>query len=468
MGSGKILNDKQKIWQKDIDHYVHPWTDFSTFKDTGSLVVAEAEGAYVYDADGRQYLDGIAGLWCVNAGYGRDEIGQAMADQAKKMVYYSSFGAHTSIPAAELASKLAELAPGNLNRVFYGTGGSMSNDTNVRMIHFYFNQLGKPKKKQIITRHDGYHGSTYMAMSLTGVAFDHDGFDIIGTELIHRINAPNMYRRPEGTTASEYCDILVDEFRAKIEEIGPEKVAAFFAEPIIGAGGVLVPPPDYHKRMLAVCCEYGILYVADEVVTAFGRLGHFFASEAAFDIVPDFITAAKGLTSAYSPLSASIFSEEIYDVISIPQSKGGMFTHGFTYSGHPVSCAAALANIAIMEREDIPGHVRHIGPYFQKKLETLMDLPLLGDVRGSHFMMCLESVADRKTKELINPDAQVGNRIADACEKRGLLVRPLAHLNILSPPLVLNHEQIDWMVEILRESIVEVMMSLKRDGFWTG
>jgi len=390
-----------------------------------------------------------------------------MADQAERMVYYSSFGAHTSIPAAELASKLAELAPSNLNKVFYGTGGSMSNDTNVRMVHFYFNRLGKPKKKQIITRHDGYHGSTYMAMSLTGVAFDHDGFDIIGTELIHRISAPNMYRRPEGSSPEEYCDILVDEFRAKIEEIGPDNVAAFFAEPIIGAGGVLVPPPGYHKRMLEVCREYGMLYIADEVVTAFGRLGHFFASETVFDIVPDFITTAKGLTSAYSPLSASIFSDEIYDVISVPQSEGGMFTHGFTYSGHPVSCAAALANIDIMEREDIPGHIRKVGPYFEKQLATLMDLPLIGDIRGSHFMMCLESVANRDTKELIDPSAKVGNRIADACEKRGLLVRPLGHLNVLSPPLVLTETQIDWMVDILRVSITEVMDDLTREGIWS-
>ena len=237
--------DTKDIWQKDKDHHIHPWTDFSTFNEKGSLILAESDGAHVIDSEGNQYLDGIGGLWCVNAGYGRDEIAQAMADQARRMVYYSSFGAHTSVPAAELAHKLAELAPPSLNRVFYGSGGSVANDTAVRMIHFYFNRLGKPTKKKIITRHDGYHGSTYMAMSLTGVPFDHVGFDLVGDDLIHRVSSPNVYRRPDGMTVEEYCDHLVDEFRSKVEELGPDNVAAFFAEPIMGAGGVIVPPDGY-------------------------------------------------------------------------------------------------------------------------------------------------------------------------------------------------------------------------------
>ena len=198
MNTRNFNYDTQAIWQKDRDHCMHPWTDFSEFKEKGSLVVAEAERAYIYDSEGNRYLDGIGGLWCVNVGYGRDEIAQAMADQARRMCYYSSFGHHTSIPAAELSAKLAELAPGSLNHIFYGTGGSMANDTAVRMIHFYFNRLGRPNKKKIITRHDGYHGSTYLAMSLTGVAFDHQGFDLVGGDLIHRVSCPNIYRRPDG------------------------------------------------------------------------------------------------------------------------------------------------------------------------------------------------------------------------------------------------------------------------------
>ena len=387
--------DAKDIWKKDRDHHVHPWTDFSTFKEKGSLVLADAEGAYVSDVEGNRYLDGIAGLWCVNVGYGRKEIAQAMAEQAEKMVYYSSFGHHTSIPAAELAHKLATLAPGSLNHVQFGTGGSMANDTAVRMIHYYFNRLGKKTKKKIITRHDGYHGSTYLAMSLTGVAFDHQGFDIIDDGLIERISSPNTYRRPDGMSLDEFCDELVKEFEDKINSLGADNVAAFFAEPIMGAGGVIVPPPGYHVRMLEVCRRYGVLYVADEVVTAFGRLGHFFASESVFGMVPDIITCAKGLSSAYAPLSATILSDEFYDVISEPTTDGSMLTHGFTYSGHPVCCAAGLKNIEIMEREDLCGHIREVGPYLEQQLATLSDLDIVGDVRGSHFMMCVENVANK-------------------------------------------------------------------------
>ena len=458
--------DTQDIWQKDIDHFVHPWTDFETFHEKGSLVVAESEGAYIFDSDGRRYLDGIGGLWCVNAGYGRAEIGQAMAEQATRMTYYSSFGHHTTIPVAELSHTLARLAPGPLNHVLYGSGGSMANDTTVRVIHFYFNQLGMPDKKIIITRENGYHGSTYLAMSMTGIEYDHIGFDVIGEPLIQKVSGPDLYRRPEGTTPEEYTNLLLDEFRGKIESLGAENVAAFFAEPIMGAGGVLVPPPGYLKGMRDLCTEYRILFVSDEVVTAFGRLGHFFASEDEFGIVPDVINSAKGLTSAYAPLSATLISDEIYDVISVPQAEGSVFAHGFTYSGHPVCCAAALKNIEIMEREDLCGHVRRVGPYFSERLATLSDLGIGGDVRGSPFMQCVENVADKETKQLFDPSVHVGDRVANACEKRGLIVRPIAHLNVLSPPLVLTTDQIDWMVDVLREGIIEVQADLLAEGIW--
>jgi len=458
--------DTQDIWQKDKDHFIHPWTDFSTFQEQGSMVVAESEGAYIVDSDGKRYLDGIGGLWCVNVGYGRAEIGQAMAEQATKMTYYSSFGHHTTIPVAELSAKLASLAPGPLNHVLYGSGGSMANDTTVRLVHFYFNQLGMPDKKMIITRENGYHGSTYLAMSMTGIDYDHIGFDVIGEPLIQRVSGPDLYRRPEGTTPEEYTDLLLAEFRAKVESLGPQNVAAFFAEPIMGAGGVLVPPPGYLKGMRDLCTEFQVLFVADEVVTAFGRLGHFFASEDVFGIVPDIINSAKGLTSAYAPLSATLISDGIYDVISVPQAEGSVFAHGFTYSGHPVCCAAALANIEIIEREDICGHVRRVGPYFSERLASLSDLGIVGDVRGSHFMQCVENVADKETKELFDPSVHVGDRVAGACEKRGLIVRPIAHLNVLSPPLVLTVEQIDWMVDVLRDGIIEVQADLVAEGLW--
>ena len=450
----------EELWQKDLDHHFHPFTDFATWREKGALVIAESEGAYVYDSDGRRYLDGIGGLWCVNAGYGRTEIGKAMADQATKMAYYSPFTDTTSVPATELAHKLAELAPGNLNKVFYGASGSAANDTTVRLIHFYFNQLGRPEKKTIITRYNSYHGSTYLAMSLTGIEHDHEGFDVVGPPLIERVTGPDLYRRPEGTTPEEYTDHLEAEFRAKVEQLGPNNVAAFFAEPIMGAGGVLTPPPGYLPRIREACRDYEILYVSDEVVTAFGRLGHFFASKEMFDIEPDIINTAKGLTSGYSPLSATIISDDIYDVVAKPQAEGAVFAHGFTYSGHPVSCAAALANIEIMEREDICGHVREVGPYFEERLATLADLPIVGDVRGSHFMLCVENVADQATKAKFPDSVRIGDRIAGACQSRGLIVRPIGHLNVMSPPLVLDRDQIDWLVGTLREAIIETMETL--------
>ncbi|MDT8894860.1 aminotransferase [Halomonas sp. I1] len=456
--------DKQEIWQKDRDHFMHPWTDFSTFKETGSMVFHQADGVSLQDADGKRYLDGIGGLWCVNIGYGRDEIADAVAEQIRDIPYFSTFGHHTTAPAARLAAKLAELAPGDLNHVFYGCGGSVANDTAVRMIHFYFNQLGQTSKKQIISRKDGYHGSTYMAMSITGVEVDHIGFDI-DRQLVHHISSPNPYRRPEGQSLEAFCDAKVQELEDKILELGPDKVAAFFAEPIMGAGGVIVPPEGYHQKTLAVCRKYDVLYVSDEVVTAFGRLGHMFASEDEFGIVPDIITCAKGLTSGYLPLGATIFSDRIYEVISKPQADGAIFTHGFTYSGHPVSCAAGLKNIEIMEREGLCEHVEDVGDYFERRLHELEDLEIVGDVRGRKFMMCLENVADKTTRELIAPDAKVGNRIADECQRRGLIVRPLAHMNILSPTLILTREHVDFVVATLRESIEATTASLKADGY---
>lgn len=457
--------DTEDLWRKDRDHVIHPWTDFATFKEEGSTVMAESDGVYVFDTEGNRFMDGIGGLWCVNIGYANDEMAQTIADQVRRIPYYSTFTHLTTPPAAELAAKLAELSPGDLNHVFFGTGGSMSNDTAIRIIHFYFNRLGKPNKKQIISRTNAYHGSTYLAMSMTGVAFDHQGFDL-HPSLVHHISCPDCYRRPEGMTLDEFRDHLVGEFEDKILELGPDNVACFIAEPIMGAGGVIVPPPGYHKAMKDVCERYEMLYIADEVVTAFGRLGHFFASEPVFDMVPDIITCAKGISSGYLPLSATLFSQAMYDVISVPQADGAMFTHGFTYSGHPVSCAAGLKNIEIMERDDLCGYVREIGPYFEQQLDTLRDLPIVGDVRGKCFMMCVENVANPATKETFAPEVLIGSRIADQAQKRGLIVRPVGHLNVLSPPLIMTRPQIDELVATLRESILATMDDLVREGVW--
>ncbi len=459
--------DTKALWEMDRDHYIHPWTDFSVFKEQGSLVIAESDGAYVIDSDGKRYLDGIGGLWCVNIGYGNEEMAEAIADQVRRMPYYSTFTHVTTPPAAELAAKVAQLAPGSLNHVFYGASGSVANDSAIRIIHFYNNRLGRKTKKKIIARTDGYHGSTYLAMSMTGVEFDHQGFDL-APDLVHHIPNPNPYRRPDGMSMEEFCDEKVADLRNAIEKLGAENVACFIAEPIMGAGGVIVPPPGYHKRTKEVCDEYEVLYISDEVVTGFGRLGHFFASEAVFGLVPDVITCAKGISSGYIPLSATILSEEIYDVISVPQADGAMFTHGFTYSGHPVACRAGLKNIEIMERDKICEHVREVGPYFEQQLATLTDLPIVGDVRGKCFMMCVENVANKETKELFEGSINIGGRVADECEKRGLIVRPVGHLNVLSPPLTLTKQEIDNMVAILREGIEASMTKLRSEGLWQG
>lgn len=457
--------DVNYLWEKDKAHFVHPFTDFSVFKEEGCDLITDSNGIYVQDANGNRYIDGIAGLWCVNIGHGRTELGQAMAEQAKKMAYFSPFNNLSNIPATQLAAKLAELAPNNLNHVFYSCGGSVANDTTIRIVHYYFNQLGKTDKKHIISRKNAYHGTTYVSATLTGIESSNWGFDTTH-QFIHHIKEANCYRRPEGMDEQEYCDYLIDDFEASIEKLGGEsKVAAFIAEPIMGAGGVLVAPENYHRRMYDVCKRHGMLYISDEVVTAFGRLGHFFASEKVFGIHPDIINCAKGLTSGYIPLGATLLSDEIYDVISKPQCAGGVFSTGFTYSGHPVACAVALKNIEIIENEKICEHVREVGPYLERQLKTLTDLSIVGDVRGSHFMMCIESVADKCSKELIPADANVGKRIANECQKRGLIVRPIAHLNVLSPPLIWDTDTVDKVVNILRESIISTTESLIKDGY---
>jgi adenosylmethionine-8-amino-7-oxononanoate aminotransferase len=459
--------DRQQIWEWDRKHWVHPWTDFSVFKEKGSTVIAEGDGPFIYDADGKRYIDGIGGLWCVNIGYGREEMAQAIADQCRRLCYYATFVDTTTPPAAELAHKLAQIAPKGLGHVFYSTGGSEANDQAVRIVHFYFNRLGKPNKKKIISRIDAYHGSTLLTATITGVMFDRIGFDVIDG-LVHHVSNPNPYRRPDGMSEAQWLEFLVKEFEDKILELGPDNVAMFFAEPIMGAGGVVVPPAGYHKRMKAVCEKYDMFYISDEVVTGFGRLGHMFASQDVFGIVPDIITGAKGVTSGYQPLGITLLSDKIYDVISVPQEPGAMFTTGFTYSGHAVACAAGLKNIEIIEREKICEHVREVGPYFEERLKTLYDLPIVGDVRGKCFMMCVEYVADQKTKALLPHEANIGGRIARIAQKRGALIRPIGHLNVLSPPLVLSKGQIDDLVEILRASAIEAMDELRKEGIWNG
>jgi len=459
----KFDYDTRDLFRKDRDHHIHPWNDCSSEELRETLVIAGGEGAYVTDANGKRYLDGIGGLWCVNVGYGREEIAQAMADQARRLAFYNTFVDTTHPLATELSAKLASLAPAHLNHVAFSSSGSAANETAVRLVHNFFNRLGKPRKKLILSRWQSYHGSTYLTAALSGKPEDRPLFDS-ASGIVHHLSAPDLYRRPAGQTPEEFCDALVAEMERAILELGPENIAAFIAEPVLGSGGVLVPPPGYHLRMQEICRRYEILTISDEVVTGFGRLGHMLCSEPMFGLEPDVIVCAKGITSGYAPLAATLFSDGILEVLHTANGTNDYLCHGFTWSGHPVGCAAALANIEILERERILDHVREVGPYFEMQLATLLDLPIVGDVRGSHFMLCVENVADKATKALFPEDVAVGDRIASECEARGLIVRPLGHLNVLSPPLIMNRAQIDALVAILRDSIVATMDGLAREG----
>jgi putrescine---pyruvate transaminase len=454
------------LWEMDRAHTLHPWTNFGPFEKEGSLVMARGDGCWLWDAEGRRYLDAIGGMWCTNIGLGRKEMADAIADQVLTLGFSNTFVDTTNAPSARLGAKLASLAPGDLNRVHFTTGGSTAVDTAYRMVQFYQTCLGFPKKTQMIARDYSYHGSTYISQSVgkrPGDRVDEFRYQEQG---IHHLTAPNPYRAPDGMDEQAFCDWLVEEFEAKIAEVGPENIGGFFAEPIQASGGVIVPPKDYLRRMWQVCQKHGILFVADEVVTAFGRIGHWFASWDEFGVQPDIITCAKGLTSGYLPLGALIFSDRIWQAMA--QKGERWFTSGYTYSGHPVACAAALKNIEIMEREDLLGNAMRVGQYFEDSLQSLADLPLVGQVRGKKLMVCVENVADKTTKALLPDEANESKRISNAAEAMGLMVRPIGHLNVMSPPLTITNGQVDFVVDTLRKAISQVTDELTREGFRLG
>lgn len=454
----------ESLWRKDRDHFLHPWTHFDSFKEEGSLVIRDARGAYVTDASGKRYLDGIGGLWCVNIGYGREEMARAIAEQVMRLSYSNTFVDCTNEPAAELAALLAELAPGSINHVAYSLSGSCANDTAVRLAHYYHSRRGEPSRRMVLSRYNSYHGSTYLGMTLGNREGDRSPHFRYIDGLVHHLSAPYAYRRPEGMSLKAFTDALVAELGDAIETLGAKNIAAFIAEPIQGAGGVVPPPPGYLERVRELVARHGILYISDEVVTGFGRIGHWFASYDEFGIEPDIIVAAKGLTSGYLPLGATLYSDAVHEVISASDPEA-WFTHGFTYSGHPVCCAAALKNIEIMRDEDLLEHAREVGDYFESRLRELAALPIVGDVRGRRFMMCIEYVADRATRAPLPESAQISRRIARRCEAKGLIVRPLGHLDIMSPPLILTRAECDTLVDTLREAVEEETRELRREGF---
>ncbi len=447
----------QALADMDRAHALHPWTHFESFERDGALVITKGDGCWLWDADGNRYFDAVGGLWCTNIGLGRREMAEAIAEQAERLAFSNTFVDMTNDPAAMLSAKLAELAPGNLNRVHFTTGGSTAIDSAYRMAQYVQAARGFPERTHVIARRRSYHGSTYISMSIGLRDGDRVPEFTYKSDDIHHISAP-FIRRPADEAAE--TEKLVAEFEAKIAEVGAERIAAFFAEPIQASGGVIVPPEGYLKRMAEVCRAHGILFVADEVVTGFGRLGHWFASEGEFGVVPDIICCAKGLSSGYQPIGAVIFSDDIWETMSGDK----WFTNGFTYAGHPVACAAALKNIEIMEREQILANASEVGAYFQTRLADLMKRPLVGETRGVALIACVESVADKATMRTLPDELDIGKRISNAAEAKGLMVRPMGHQNVMSPPLVLTREDVDLVVETLGDAISEVADGLVREG----
>ena len=446
---------EEDIHALDRAHHLHPWAAMHEFRGYDHMLVQEAKGIYLWDRQGRRYIDGPGGMWCVQIGYGRHEMAEAIAEQSLKLPYSSPW-TNTTEPATLLAEKLAQMAPGDLNTVLFTTGGSTAVDTALRSVQFLNNRLGREDKKIILAREKGYHGSTYLSASVSGKERDRSRFDI-EKRLVHFLPDVNPYRRPEGMSIDDWCDAKVSDLEKAIADIGADNIGAFIAEPILCSGGVVIPPKGYHKRTLEICRKHDILYISDEVVTGFGRLGHWFSSQDVFDIEPDIITCAKGLTSGYLPLGACILSDRLMERMESPNDPT-LFSVGYTYSAHPVCCAAALKNIEIMEKENILQHVRDISPYFQSRLTRLGEHAMVGDARGAGLLGCLEGTPEREAT--LDDQRKLGAALDEACEKRGLLVRPLINMAVFSPPLIITKQEIDSMFDIMEEALEEVVRAL--------
>ena len=444
----------------DNRHFLHPWEALGSYGAANRLIAVKAEGVHVWDQHGRRLIDGPGGMWCAQIGHGRKEMATAIAEQIATMSYCSPWFM-TSEVGAILAKTLADMAPGDLNHVFFTTGGSTAVDTAIRAMHFYNNRLGRPHKKIMIAREKGYHGSTYLAASVSGKERDKSWFDTDSprVRILPDIN-PNL--RPAGTSMEQWCDWKVQDLEETILAAGAENVGGFIAEPVLASGGVIIPPPGYHAKTLEICRKYDVLYISDEVVCAFGRLGHWFSSKDVFHIEPDIITCAKGLTSGYQPLGACIISEHIMDAVSGAEHQDVLFSNGYTYSAHPIACAAALKNIEIMQNEKILEHVLDISPYFLQRLEQLKQYPIVGDARGIGLVGCVEGHLQGETGEgaegadsraRLQMDRDIGGRIDHLCEEKGLIVRPLINMCVFSPPLVISKQELTRMMDIL-ESVV--------------
>lgn len=430
-------------WQElDRNHYMHPFTDHKELGEKKSRIITRAEGVYIYDADDNQILDGMSGLWCVNAGYGRSELVDAATRQLSELPYYNSFFQCAHPPSIELSSVLEGITAPHFQRVFYTGSGSESIDTMIRMVRRYWDLMGQPERQIIIGRENAYHGSTVAGASLGGMKPMHNQGGTLGG--IEHIEQPYWFGSDRTLSPDEFGRQAAKALETRINEVGPEKVAAFVGEPIQGAGGVIIPPDSYWPEIQRICNEYGVLLVTDEVICGFGRLGEWFGADF-YGVKPDLMTFAKGVTSGYLPLGGVMVGDRLGEVLI---DKGGEFFHGYTYSGHPASCAVAIANIEIMKRENLVERTRNdIGPYLQGQWARLAEHPIVGETRMVGLMGAIELVRDSESLERFDKDVGAGTVCRDFLVNNGLVMRAVGDTIVAAPPLTLSHEEADELIE---------------------
>jgi len=453
---------------KDLDRksFFHPFSSLGIHEKTGAEIFVEGQGSTLTDSTGKKYLDAIAGLWCVNIGYGNEEMAHAIADQAKKLAYYQTLTSYGTDIAAQYSARLIELSPVPMSKVFFGSSGSDANDTMVKIVWSYQNYLGKPNKKKIISRHHGYHGSTIFAAGLTGFANLHNNFDLPLTRTLHTKSTHPLWDKSETADTAQFVADLAKDLEEMILAEGPETIGAFIAEPIMAGGGVLVPPAGYFEAIQSILKKYEILFIADEVVTGFGRTGKMFGTQA-FDLKPDLITLAKGITSGYVPLSACLVSEKIWRVLVDGSASAGAYGHGYTYSGHPLAMKAAMVNLDIIERDNLLENVTDKGNKLLTQLKArLKDHEFVGDIRGFGLLAAVEFVKKRSPLTPFDLSSRVGARVARKSFENGLIVRPLSESSTVafSPTFIVTNSQINEIVDKFVSSVESVFDELQSEG----
>lgn len=448
---------------RDIAYNIHPYTNLRVHESQGPLVITEGKGIYVKDDDGKEYIEGLAGLWCTSLGFSNQRLVEAARRQMASLPYMHLFAHRSTEPAIELAEKLIGIAPEPLTKAFFVNSGSEAIDTAIKLIWYYNNGRGKPEKKRIIARRRAYHGITLAAGHLTGLPYARAGFDLPMSDRFFHVTTPSLYRDGlEGESEADFADRLAREVETLILALGPETVAAFFAEPVQGAGGVIVPPEGYFHKIQPILRKYDVLMVADEVICGFGRTGNMFGSET-FGIVPDLMTVAKQLSSAYLPIAGLLMRQEFYDVLAEQTQKLGVLGMGYTYGGHPVSAAVALETLKIYEEEGMVDHVRRVAPRFQQRLTELGGHPLVGEARGIGLIGAIEIVADKATKAPYPAAAKAAAIVAQNCLQHGLILRPLPGDVVgICPPLIITEAEVDQLFDRLAQALEDTLPAMQQ------